>query len=344
MANVTQTIPNITQGISQQPDEYKVPGQVRNMVNAIPDVTKGLLKRPAGKFVASLSDNTNAALNSTSNGRWFHYYRDENEQYIGQIAQDGVIKMWDCLTGNPKTVINGIGNNTYLTHTNDEDIQTLTLNDFTYLNNRTVTTEMDTTVEPVGNFGKEVFIELKKISYAKQYSLNVFDSTDPADMSTVTTATRIKVTLVNSSNNYCSSNGTMRTHANRGNTGNARCTENAGDGRDSFAPNVGTRIFSISTGTTLVDEGAAGGNLDTNTTPAISDKNYSYTVNIFNAAGTGSQTNRSNLYFRIATTGQSVPYTTGTGSSQETIYQARYTTTFDLLHGGEGWLLSLIHI
>ena len=130
----------------------------------------------------------------------------------------------------------------------------------------------------------------------------------------------------------------MRTHANRGNTGNARCTENAGDGRDSFAPNVGTRIFSISTGTTLVDEGAAGGNLDTNTTPAISDKNYSYTVNIFNAAGTGSQTNRSNLYFRIATTGQSVPYTTGTGSSQETIYQARYTTTFDLLHGGEGWL------
>ena len=29
------------------------------MVNAIPDVTQGLLKRPAGKFVASLSDGTN---------------------------------------------------------------------------------------------------------------------------------------------------------------------------------------------------------------------------------------------------------------------------------------------
>ena len=29
MANVTQTIPNLTQGISQQPDEYKVPGQVK---------------------------------------------------------------------------------------------------------------------------------------------------------------------------------------------------------------------------------------------------------------------------------------------------------------------------
>ena len=44
MANVTQTIPNLTQGISQQPDEYKVPGQVSDMINALPDVTSGLQK------------------------------------------------------------------------------------------------------------------------------------------------------------------------------------------------------------------------------------------------------------------------------------------------------------
>ena len=109
MANVTQTIPNLTQGISQQPDEYKVPGQVSDMTNALPDITQGLLKRPAGKFVASLSDGSN---NSTSNGKWFHYYRDENEQYIGQIAQDGVIRMWDCLTGAEKSVVVGTSTTT----------------------------------------------------------------------------------------------------------------------------------------------------------------------------------------------------------------------------------------
>ena len=315
MANITQTIPALTAGISQQPDEQKIPGQVKNMVNAIPDVTQGLLKRPAGKFVASLSDGSN---NSTADGRWFHYYRDENEQYIGQIAKNGVVRMWDCLTGAEKTVVNGIGNNTYLTHTNDEDIQTLTLNDFTYINNRSITTEMDTTTEPLGNFGKEIFVELKKISYAKQYALNVFDNTNT---STVTTATRIKVTLVNSSNNYCDSNNKMRTHATRGDGNNARCGEVAGDGRDSFAPNVGTNIFSVSTGTTLVDEGAPGGTLANGNQ---SDTNYSYTVNIFNAANQGSQTGRSNLYFRIATTGQSVPF----GSGSNVTYQA----------------LSLIHI
>ena len=126
----------------------------------------------------------------------------------------------------------------------------------------------------------------------------------------------------------------MRTHANRGNSNNARCGTQAGDGRDAFAPNVGTRIFSISTGDTLTDEGAVGGTLANGNQ---SDTNYSYTVNIFNSSNQGSQTGRKNLYFRIATTGQSVPYTEGSGSSQTTTYQARYTTTHDLLHGGEGW-------
>ena len=406
MANITQTIPALTAGISQQPDEQKIPGQVKNMVNALPDVTQGLLKRPAGKFVASLSDGSN---NSTADGRWFHYYRDENEQYVGQVAKNGVVRMWDCQTGAEKTVVDGIGNATYLTHTDDEDIQTLTLNDFTYINNRSITTTMDTTTEPLGNFEKEIFVELKSISYAKQYSLNVFDQdgTQSSHFSSVSTATRIKVTLVNSSNNYCDSSFYMRPHATRGDGNNKRCGTQAGDGRDAFAPNVGTRIFSVGTGTNLVDEGATGGILNSNGDQA--DTNFSYTVNIFAApisatatatasnntitvqksshglsngqqvrivgssniptgtytiTGTpatdsfsvsvsggissdissesityavGSQTGRNNLYFRIATTGQSVPYTEGSGNSQQTTYQARYTTTHDLLHGGEGW-------
>ena len=328
MANITQTIHSLNAGISQQPDEQKIPGQVRDMLNAIPDVTQGLLKRPAGKFVKTL-------VGSTDTGKWFHYYRDENEQYVGQVQRNGTVKMWDCLTGNPKTVIDGIGNSTYLTHTNDEDIQTLTLNDFTYINNRSITTEMDTTTEPIGDFGKEVFVELKSISYAKQYALNVFDNTTaPTTPKSVHTATRINVTMVNSSNNYCDSNFKMRTHANRGNSNNARCGTQAGDGRDAFAPNVATRIFSVDSNKTLTDTGATGGTLADGT---HSDTNYSYQVNVFDSNNNGSQQNRKNLYFRIATTGQSVPYTEGSGSSQTTTYQARYTTTHDLLHGGEGW-------
>lgn len=332
MANVTQTIPNLSQGISQQPDEYKIPGQVTDMVNALPDVTQGLMKRPAGKFVASLSD---GAKNSSSNGKWFHYYRDENEQYIGQVHRDGTVRMWACVevrgpSGglihnagaevNVVDVTTGSGAGKYLYHTSDEDIQTLTLNDFTYLNNRTKTVVMDSLLEPAGNFTKEVFIELKTISYAKQYSLNVFDQDGTSDshFTTETTATRINVELIKSSNNYCDANGGMVARNSRASQ-STRCDDTAGDGRDAFAPNVGTRIFSVDSGKSLQDIATSG--------------THSYNVSVNNNNSSG----RKNLYFRIATTGQSVPYTTGSGETQETTYQARYTTTYDLLHGGSGW-------
>ncbi len=359
MPNITQTVHALTQGISQQPDEQKIPGQVKDLVNAIPNITEGLLKRPAGKFVASLSDNANAAKNSDATGRWFHYYRDENEQYIGQIAQDGTVKMWACdEVRNPitnaliheagasvnvvdvtttragsassplYTYSDGTQGTKYLKHTGEEDIQTLTLNDFTYINNRKVTVEMDTLTEPDTNFKKEMFIDLQTIAYARQYAVNLFSDTT---LSTVKTATRIKVELEASSNNYCNSSGAMVNHVSR-NSQTTRCGESAGPGRDAFAPNVGTKIFNVSDGNTLIDDNAVGGNTQTN--------NFSYIVDVKNSSN--SSVNRGkNLYFRIATTGQSVPFskTTGSGSNSTvtTTYQARYTTTFDLLHGGSEW-------
>ena len=331
MANITQTIRSLNGGISQQPDEQKIPGQVKDMLNAVPDVTQGLLKRPAGKFVSTLT-------NSTADGKWFHYYRDENEQYIGQVRRTGVVKMWACaqvldpVTGNVVhqagaevnvvDVTSGSGAGKYLYHTGDEDIQTLTLNDFTYINNRTKTPAMLTgasDLKPLGNYLKEVFIDLKSISYAKQYSVNLFDSTDPADLSTVRTATRIRVDMVKSSNNYCDSNGNMVAQGSR-KSQTHRCDDTAGDSRDAYAPNVGTKIFNVGSGTTYTDTGAT-----------YTDSTHTINVNGNNSSG------RSNLYFRIATTGQSVPFTTGSGQNQTTTYQARYTTTYDLLHGGEGW-------
>ena len=104
MASITQTIPTYNGGISQQPDELKVPGQLRVAKNVLPDVTLGLTKRPGSRLIKSLSDDGTAANNSVTNGKWFHYYRDEDEQYIGQIARDGTVKVWGCNDGLPRTV------------------------------------------------------------------------------------------------------------------------------------------------------------------------------------------------------------------------------------------------
>ena len=169
----------------------------------------------------------------------------------------------------------------------------------------------------------EAFIQLKKVAYASQYAVNLFDNTN---LEYIDTATRLDIELVYSSNNYCDSNGGMVSRSDRSSGSNTtRCDDTAGDGRDAFAPNVATRIFSISDGATVVDSDALSGS-------------HSYTIFVKNSSG--ADVNRgTNLYFRVTTTGQSVPYTTGSGENQETTYQARYTTTHDMLYGGEGWQL-----
>ena len=323
MSSITQTIPNYNGGISQQPDELKVPGQVKDALNVLPDLTHGLLKRPGGKLIASLSDNGTAALNSNTNGKWFHYYRDENEQYIGQVNRSGDINMWCCTdiydTGGTKrhdagdsiAVQYDSGTSSaltsYLTHTADADIQTLTLNDFTYLANRTKTVAMASTVETVRP--AEAYIELKKVAYASQYSINVYDSTTAT---TVYTATRIKIERDFDSANGCESGGALPSSGNLPDEGN-RCT--SGESRDSLCPNVATEIFSV-------NHGDSGDTADANGTA------HTYTV----TPTGGTASDRKHLYFRITTTGQAVP----TDGSSPTYY-CRYTTTHDLLYGGEGW-------
>ena len=382
MASITQTIPSYTGGLSEQPDQLKVPGQLNTAKNVLPDVTEGLMKRPGSQLINSLMDNGTAALNSDHTGKWFHYYRDENEQYIGQIAKDGDINMWRCSDGAAQTVYvaakpwvantaytvgqkaqnnsnvyiciqagtssvgsapTGTSDNqtdntvkwdhvaalsgletsitNYLIHTSDEDLQTLTLNDFTYITNRTKTVAMTALKET--HRPPEAFIQLKKVAYASQYAVNLFDNTN---LEYIDTATRLDIELVYSSNNYCDSNGGMVSRSDRSSGSNTtRCDDTAGDGRDAFAPNVATRIFSISDGATVVDSDALSGS-------------HSYTIFVKNSSG--ADVNRgTNLYFRVTTTGQSVPYTTGSGENQTTTYQARYTTTHDMLYGGEGWQL-----
>jgi len=212
MASITQNISQYNGGISQQPDEKKLPGQVIEAKNVLPDITRGLLKRPGGKLVGSLSDGD---YNSEDNGRWFHYYRDENEQYIGQISRAGVVRIWKCDNGVEMHVENDTTTSaalvSYLTHTDDEHLQSLTLNDYTYITNRTKTTAMAATVEPVRP--PEAFIQLKKVAYANQYSVNLFDNNTTEE---VKTATRVKV-----------ASSSLDT--------------------ESSCPNVGTEIFKVGT-------------------------------------------------------------------------------------------------
>jgi len=201
MTAVTQTIDSYFSGISQQPDLKKFPGQVKDIVNAVPDVVEGLYKRPGARRIGT------TPLNSVqSNGSWFHYYRDETEgSYIGQVASDGKIRMWSCTTGDPKQVWYHTDNADYSSSNSDhtsisdyltpssatatEDIQALTINDTTFLTNRTKPV-LTTGTTPTNEHTHFAYIELLRTENGRQYGLNVFNT---EATTVIKRATRLKI-------------------------------------------------------------------------------------------------------------------------------------------------------
>ncbi len=89
MSAISQKIPNLFGGISQQPDTKKVPGQVRRLVNGYPEFALGLIKRPGAKFEADLVDN--AVQSNAPEGVMFDILRDDDEKYIVQYYTETIL-------------------------------------------------------------------------------------------------------------------------------------------------------------------------------------------------------------------------------------------------------------
>ena len=177
MAGITQSIPNYILGISGQPDELKTPGQVVDIKNGLPDITLGLTKRPGGKLIKDITPNSGTLS-------WFHIYENETDQYIGNVNTSGVIQVWRTRDGASIDIdyanVPGTNACTYLSGWTDaNDIQPLTLNFNTFLTNRTTTVLMETdTADKSPAKVHEAIVELKTVSYGKQYALDLYDPDD----------------------------------------------------------------------------------------------------------------------------------------------------------------------
>jgi hypothetical protein len=189
MASITQTISGFISGISQQPDELMLPGQVKDLCNGLPDITDGLVKRSGSRFLASLSG-------ATTTGSWFSYYRDANEgAYIGQIQTNGNVNIWKASDGTAVTV-NGSATS-YLTHSTN-DLKFLTVADTTFVTNVGKTVAMTSATTPARNPTYQAYIELRQTGHGREYEFSV--STPTAQDSIVGPAntgraTSIKVDL-----------------------------------------------------------------------------------------------------------------------------------------------------
>ena len=238
MTSITQTVPNYFGGISEQPDYIKTPGQVKNIVNGIPDLTQGLYKRPGSKRIGT------DKLDAGTGGSWFHYYRDAIEgSYIGRVDSNGAVKVWGCNTwtdnitdpsnpvvynaGREMTVAYSTDNSgteanlkAYLASTDSSDIKFLTINDTTFVNNKTKEISMDSSAKTTDRPHKyAAFIELIKTENGRQYSLNINSN---ENVTTINTATRIEI--------------------------DSHTQPAAGSPNTGHCPGNGTKVFSVNSG------------------------------------------------------------------------------------------------
>lgn len=170
MASVTQRIPSLLGGVSKQPDDKKLPGQVKECINSYPDPTFGLSKRPGTKWISNLS----STVNEFTNGKWFYINRDASERYIG-VFYGNSLKIWNAGTGAAASVTNnGSAYLNYGTSTAKDSLHVLTVQDTTIVTNSAVTVTGQST--PLFTANNKATIRLMQADYGNEYSVTITPS------------------------------------------------------------------------------------------------------------------------------------------------------------------------
>ena len=126
MPLIARTIPNLVQGISQQPEILRLNSQATSQENGFSSVVEGLKKRPPTSYVAKLTGS------SLANAYIHTINRDTSERYIVVIT-NGVLSVYD-ITGTAKTVVNQTNATNYLSSSDPKsDFVCVTVADYTYV-------------------------------------------------------------------------------------------------------------------------------------------------------------------------------------------------------------------
>jgi hypothetical protein len=173
MPLISTSIPNLINGVSQQPDALRLPSQVEAMVNAYPSVVEGLGKRPPTEHVAKI---ITGALGSA----YLHTInRDTAERYIVVIT-NGDLRVFD-INGVEKTV-NFPDGKTYLNASDPKTMfRAVTVADYTFIVNTSVTCAMAATKSPAQT--GQGLVSVKQAVYETDYKVKI-DGTERATHTT----------------------------------------------------------------------------------------------------------------------------------------------------------------
>jgi hypothetical protein len=171
MPLITTSVPNLVQGVSQQPDNLRYPGQAEEQVNAFSSVVDGLNKRPHTEHVANLNKTfqDDALIHMVE--------RDETNKHLFTFDNVGgttSVSIFNVSLGTPVPVVSiSASAQTYLNSAVEplKDLRALTIADYTFVANKKVTPALGTTLsDPLE---KEALVFVKQGDYRKDYTVNI---------------------------------------------------------------------------------------------------------------------------------------------------------------------------
>ena len=169
MALVSASIPNLINGVSQQPPSLRLNTQAQEQENGLSTVVDGLKKRPASEHIAILPN-----VPSTVDNAFIHTIRRDESEFYTLIITAGALNIYDkagtqiSTSSIPSAAIN------YLSGLSDPstEISATTIADYTFIVNKTKTVAKNTsdlsTARP-----EEALFYVKQGDYKTDYTIRV---------------------------------------------------------------------------------------------------------------------------------------------------------------------------
>ena len=168
MPLISSALPNLINGVSQQPPALRLPSQGEVQENGLSSVVDGLVKRPASRHIATLPN-----IPSSISSAFLHTIRrGDNLEFYSMVITSGSLLVYDEL-GVQQTVNPTSGALNYLSGLSDpaSQVTATTIADFTFVVNKNKTVAKSTAKHPARN--PEALIYIKQADYSSEYELTV---------------------------------------------------------------------------------------------------------------------------------------------------------------------------
>ena len=183
MPLVNYSLPNLLQGVSQQPDPLKYDGQCADMLNMFPSIAGGLRRRPNTDWEFALEE-SGVNIGNIPEDAAIHFVKTRKDEPYVLIHTGTVLYAYNLSTGVLADIqVAGSGTGSlaisagdYLEvdsdlYTPQEAIRFLTVGDKTFISNRTATPAINQ--DYTDALDKIALVWVKQGDYSKQYNVTV---------------------------------------------------------------------------------------------------------------------------------------------------------------------------